>query len=85
MLVDLVETTAADGLRLDGALHAPQSPASDASSGAATPVVAPPNIDGVLVLHGTGSNFYGSRFLTAIAAHAVNDWRAAALVANTRA
>lgn len=67
---DLVHTFAADGLRLDGALYAPQT----------SPQV---GLDALLVLHGTGSNFYASRFLTYIAERAVG-WGAACLVANTR-
>ena len=71
-LVELVDVTASDGLRLDGALHLP-------------PVDSPPQlpIDAALVLHGTGSNFYGSRFLAAIAERIVCRG-AAALVVNTR-
>jgi pimeloyl-ACP methyl ester carboxylesterase len=78
MLVDLVETTAADGLRLDGALHLPEH----AAAGQLAKLR--PDVDAVLVVHGTGSNFYGSRFLTAIAERAASQWGAAALVANTR-
>jgi pimeloyl-ACP methyl ester carboxylesterase len=72
--VELVHTFAADELRLDGALYVPaESPEPGGDVG----------LDAVLVLHGTGSNFYGSRFLAAIAER-VNSWGAACLVANTR-
>jgi len=68
----LVDVTASDGLRLDGALHLPPLDSAPQHS-----------IDAALVLHGTGSNFYGSRFLAAIAERIVG-WGAAALVVNTR-
>jgi pimeloyl-ACP methyl ester carboxylesterase len=48
MLVELVQTTTADGMRLDGAL----APAVTANHHL--------NIDAVLCLHGAGSHFYGS-------------------------
>jgi dienelactone hydrolase len=70
MAVELVSTFARDGLRLDGALYAPQ--------------ISPQlGLDALVVLHGTGSNFYASRFLTYIAERSVA-WGAACLVANTR-
>jgi len=72
MPVDLVYTFADDGLRLDGAFYS--APAD------AAPQL---GLDAVLILHGTGSNFYASRFLTYIAYQAVG-WGVAALVANTR-
>lgn len=72
MPVELVDTFAEDGLRLDGALHSP-------TQGTAQEI----GLDAVLVLHGTGSNFYASRFLSYIAARVVS-WGAACLVANTR-
>lgn len=72
MAVALVHTFAGDGLRLDGALHTPASNA---------PLQV--GLDALVVLHGTGSNFYASRFLTYIAERAV-DWGTACLVANTR-
>jgi len=74
MNVELIHTFAADSLRLDGALYGP----------AATPEPAGGvGLDAVLVLHGTGSNFYGSRFLAGIAER-VASWGAACLVVNTR-
>lgn len=56
MLVDLVQITTRDGLRLDGALQVP-------APGAA-PTVA---VDAFCLLHGTGGNFYGSSLLEAFA------------------
>jgi pimeloyl-ACP methyl ester carboxylesterase len=70
--VELVHTFADDGLRLDGAVYSP-------AAGVETSF----GIDGLLVLHGTGSNFYASRFLAFIAERAVG-WGTACLVANTR-
>jgi pimeloyl-ACP methyl ester carboxylesterase len=72
MPVELVHTFADDGLRLDGALY---SAGPEAAGGV--------GLDALLVLHGTGSNFYASRFLTYIAERAVG-WGAACLIANTR-
>ena len=74
MNVELVHTFAADGLRLDGALYEPA--ASPEPAGGV-------GLDAVLVLHGTGSNFYSSRFLAGIAERA-GAWGAACLVVNTR-
>lgn len=51
MLVDLVQVTAADGVRLHGAL---ESPPAGSATGA---------IDVWLCLHGTGSNFYAGAML----------------------
>jgi alpha-beta hydrolase superfamily lysophospholipase len=72
MLVDLVQTSAADGVTLDGALRTPGRPGT-----------ANLDVDAFLLLHGTGSNFYTARLLGALALH-VLEWGAAALVANTR-
>jgi len=72
MLVDLVQVTAADGVTLHGALRTPQ-PAGESNLG----------VDAILMLHGTGSNFYAARLLGALALH-VLEWGAAALVVNTR-
>ena len=72
MLVDLVQATAADGITLHGALRLPQR-SGESNFG----------VDAVLLLHGTGSNFYAACLLGALALH-VLDWGAAALVANTR-
>lgn len=54
MIVDLVRTQTSDGLRLDGALHAPSQPAS------------PERIDAMVCLSGVGSNFYGSTLIERI-------------------
>jgi pimeloyl-ACP methyl ester carboxylesterase len=53
VLVDLVQTTTRDGLRLDGTLQGPTGPA-----------VLP--IDGFCLVHGTGGNFYSSTLFDAI-------------------
>jgi pimeloyl-ACP methyl ester carboxylesterase len=72
MLVDLVRVVAADGLRLDGAFQSP-----------------PPNtlrtlpIEAVLLVHGTGANFYGTSLLAALA-EAFLARGVAVLSANTR-
>lgn len=55
-LVELVRTTAADGVRLDGALRSPEQRGS-------RPLAA----DGALLVHGTGGNFYSSAMLTGLA------------------
>jgi hypothetical protein len=49
-MVELVEATMPDGLRLIGGWHAPST------SSASTP---PRGVDAILCVHGTGSNFYG--------------------------
>jgi dienelactone hydrolase len=56
MLVDLVQTTTRDGVRLDGVYHAPPG-GSGANWG----------VDGFVCVHGTGSNFYGSTLFEAVA------------------
>lgn len=73
MHCELVHVFADDGLKLDGALHAP------------TPEVGTPThqLQALLVIHGTGSNFYGSRFLNYIAARTTQSGTAC-LVVNTR-
>jgi pimeloyl-ACP methyl ester carboxylesterase len=72
VLVDLIRVTTADGIRLDGALRMP-------------PAGQGPQLflDAVLLLHGTGANFYASSLLEAIAEHFVSRG-VAALSANTR-
>ncbi len=55
MLVDLVQVTAADGVRLHGALETPPAGPS------------PGAIDAWLCLHGTGSNFYAGAMLGGLA------------------
>ncbi|MFO0817745.1 MAG: hypothetical protein U1A77_07385 [Pirellulales bacterium] len=49
MWVDLVKTVTEDGLRLDGALHVPAEGLANVT-----------DVDGLICLHGVGSNFYGS-------------------------
>ncbi len=56
MLVDLVQTTTRDGVRLDGAFR-------PAPSGAAPAVAA----DAFCLVHGTGGNFYSSTLLEGVA------------------
>ncbi len=53
MNVELVRVQTVDGLRLDGALVRP------------TGATAPPDVDVAVLLHGVGSNFYGSTLLEA--------------------
>jgi pimeloyl-ACP methyl ester carboxylesterase len=53
MLVELVQTTTADGLRLDGALLPRQENTHSTTD-------SPLALDAVLCLHGAGSHFYGS-------------------------
>ncbi len=71
MLVDLVQTTTRDGIRLDGVY---QAPATSVKS---------PAIDAFCLIHGTGSNFYSSSLLDNIAARLV-ELGAGVLRANTR-
>jgi len=54
MLVDLVHVTTRDGVRLDGVYQAPTRTTST-------------DVDGVLLVHGTGSNFYGSTLFDSLA------------------
>jgi dipeptidyl aminopeptidase/acylaminoacyl peptidase len=55
MLVDLVQTTTRDGLRLDGVYQAPPAPTGTLG------------VDAFLHVHGTGGNFYGSTLFDALA------------------
>jgi GNAT superfamily N-acetyltransferase/pimeloyl-ACP methyl ester carboxylesterase len=71
MLVDLVQTFARDGVRLDGAWRQGAGPSSQLP------------IDAICLIHGTGSNFYSSTFLEAIANHFVA-LGCGALTVNTR-
>jgi pimeloyl-ACP methyl ester carboxylesterase len=73
MLVDLVRTTAPDGLRLDGALL---EPPAGVSSGVSANTA-------VLCLHGVGSAFYGSNLFEAVSP-ALTNRGFAVLWANTR-
>jgi len=72
VLVDLLNVTTEDGLRLDGALR---MPAADVQ-----PVL---GVDAVLCLHGTGSNFYASNLMASLTTALVGAGTAA-LAANTR-
>lgn len=58
MLVDLVRTRTADGIRLDGVLEAPSADAQPSTH---------PSLDAVICLSGVGSNFYGSALLEHVA------------------
>jgi alpha/beta superfamily hydrolase len=56
VLVDLVQTTTHDGVRLDGAYRSPGTGAPSAVG-----------VDAFCLVHGTGGNFYGSSLLEAVA------------------
>jgi pimeloyl-ACP methyl ester carboxylesterase len=56
MLVDLVQTTTRDGLRLDGAYQAPATVTSPSLP-----------VDAVCLVHGTGGSFYSSSLFDAFA------------------
>ncbi len=71
MLVDLVQATARDGVRLDGAFQA---------APAGTPAVA---VDGFCLIHGTGGNFYNSTLFDVLAERLLQRG-SAVLRANTR-
>ncbi|HEY4310499.1 MAG TPA: alpha/beta fold hydrolase [Pirellulales bacterium] len=72
MIVDLLNVSTEDGLRLDGALR---TPAADVSPSLGADVV--------LCLHGTGSNFYASNMMASLTSAFVTAGTAA-LAANTR-
>jgi hypothetical protein len=59
MLVDLVHVTTRDGVRLDGVYQAPARLSSC-------------HIDGCILVHGTGSNFYGSTLFDPLAERLVS-------------
>jgi alpha/beta superfamily hydrolase len=69
MLVDLVQTTTRDGIRLDGTYQS----ATGASAA----------IDAVVCVHGTGSNFYGSTLFDTLAESFLS-WGIGVLRINTR-
>ncbi|HEY5311356.1 MAG TPA: alpha/beta fold hydrolase [Pirellulales bacterium] len=71
MPLELVEAAMPDGLRLYGALHTADRAAPQAQSTAA------------LLLHGTGSNFYGSSLWAGLIPRML-EWGLAALAVNTR-
>lgn len=68
-MIELVETTTADGVRLHGALFLPETERQPAGA--------------VLILHGAGGNFYGSTLFAGLI-RAVNRLGLAALSVNTR-
>ena len=72
MLVDLVQTTTRDGVRLDGMLQTPS-----ADSARAWPV------DALCCIHGTGGNFYSSTLFDAFASRSL-ERGVAVLRVNTR-
>lgn len=72
MLVDLIQTTTRDGVRLDGTFR---RPAVEAERRLA--------LDACCLLHGTGGNFYNSTLLEAIA-ECLLRLGCAVLIANTR-
>src|SRR5579862_6226124 len=72
MTIELVRVTTSDGYHLDGALHLP------AAGG-----VNPFPFDGVLLVHGTGGNFYTHGVLESFALQAA-ERGVAALRINTR-
>jgi pimeloyl-ACP methyl ester carboxylesterase len=78
MTTELVHVTTSDGLRLDGALHTPDDARqpTPATGHAAFP-------DAFLLLHGTGSNFYGSALFAAVIPNCIQ-LGAVALAVNTR-
>ncbi len=78
MLVDLVQVTAADGVRLHGALETSPQANSGGTDAAATSAV-----DVWLCIHGTGSNFYAATTLGGLAPKLLAIG-AAVLRANTR-
>jgi pimeloyl-ACP methyl ester carboxylesterase len=73
MLVDLVRVRTADGLRLDGALHAPPQPTEQTSA----------SCDAALLIHGTGGSFYSSTLFEVLIARLL-ELGVAVLAANTR-
>jgi alpha/beta superfamily hydrolase len=54
--VELVQTRTSDGLRLDGAWQMPPERPNDTAA-----------VDGVMLLHGVGGNFYGSTMMAQLA------------------
>jgi alpha-beta hydrolase superfamily lysophospholipase len=72
VLVDLVQTTTRDGVRLDGAFQPPASPNPS-----------PLPVDACCLVHGTGGSFYSSTLLDHLAGH-LGRLGCAALRVNTR-
>ncbi len=75
MLVELVTTDTVDGLRLHGALHAPDAAARVAAVARRG--------EAAILIHGTGSNFYSATLLEHLA-HELSAIGVAALRINTR-
>ncbi len=75
MLVELVQVTTADGVRLDGMLQA----ADAATTGPSLPL----GIDITVMVHGTGGNFYASTMMDLLAER-LRQGGAATLRVNTR-
>jgi dienelactone hydrolase len=71
MMVDLVQVSTRDGVRLDGMLQSPESARRDWP------------IDAVCCIHGTGGNFYSSTLFDALAARCL-EHGVAVLRINTR-
>ena len=70
MIVDLIQIRTRDGVRLDGIYQAPPAPGRG-------------QLDAVVCVHGTGSNFYGSTLFDALAARLL-EMNVAVVRANTR-
>jgi pimeloyl-ACP methyl ester carboxylesterase len=62
MLVELVQVTTADGVRLDG-MFQPAEPIAPTEGTDALPL----GIDAVVMIHGTGANFYASSMMDLLA------------------
>ncbi len=75
--MELVQVTTADGLRLDGSLRP-----ADVQPAESNIASRPGAIDAWILLHGTGSNFYSSRLLSALEQRCAR--QAAVLRVNTR-
>ncbi|MBX9790685.1 MAG: alpha/beta fold hydrolase [Pirellulales bacterium] len=75
MFVELVQVTTDDGVRLDGMLQA----ADEEVAGSALPL----GIDAVVMVHGTGGNFYASTMMELLA-ECLRKLGAATLRVNTR-
>ncbi|MBL8798528.1 MAG: alpha/beta fold hydrolase [Planctomycetia bacterium] len=72
MLVELIQATARDGVRLDGTFRQPADAAPR-----------PLTLDACCLIHGTGGNFYNSTLLEALAQRLLG-LGCAVLIANTR-
>lgn len=72
MLVDLLQTTTRDGIRLDGILHMPAALGNS-----------PLGVDGFCLVHGTGGNFYSSSLFDCFTNYLL-ERRCAVLRVNTR-